>query len=200
MSYHTLITISLLAAVIGFLLNSLVRYWQGKISRSTLSQDQEVYAQLNALVQSTSAERVSVWRVENGGGEIKVGQSKYLSNVYEVTGEPLSYTRDMYQRVMLHEFDVRFFAETQKYGDNIHQVNHNNRGVLTDRFRSEGVLYAYAQPIITTSKVAFFLVMETTDTEGLMTSATDRAFFQTSHGKIKSIFENNYGSQFTIKL
>jgi len=186
--------------VVGFLLNSLSRHWRGLIYKSNLAQDQDIYAQLNQIVHTTNAQRATIWRVENGGGEIKVGSSKFLSNVYEVTSEPLDYTRERYQRVMLHEFDVKFFGESQKYEYNAHVVHSDHYGVLTDRFRSENVVYSYVTPILTTSKVAFFLMMETTDQAGLMTNPKDRAFFQTSEAHIKRIFKLNYGPQFIIKL
>jgi len=199
-TYHTVVVLSVVSLAIGFLLNSLYRHVMGKVYQANLAQDQEIYTHLNHIVHNSSAQRATIWRVENGGGEIKVGSIKFLSNAYEVTSDELSYTRDRYQRVMLHEFDVKFFSNSQKYDSIFHVVESGERGVLTDRFKSENVIYSYVQPILTTRQVAFFLMMETTSEAGLMIEAKDRASFQTAHGHIKRIFDLNYGHNFTIKL
>lgn len=193
--------IGIVAFLFGITISRLYSFYQSGVYKQALQHDRAIYAALHKVLEQTEAQRVSIWRVENGGGELKVGQNKYASVVYEVNEDALPYSRDHYQRILLQEGDIKELSLVQKEGTSWNTVAlSDTRGILADRFRADGVTYYHLSGVKTSAKVAFFLVLETTQISGLLTDAKNKAAYNTAFAAIRAIFEMNYNSPIIIRL
>lgn len=194
-------TISLLSFVLGVMFYRAYAYYQSGAYKQAFQNDRAIYAALHRILEQTEANRVSICSVSNGGGEMKVGQNKYYTTVYEVTDEALPYSRDTYQRILLHESDIQELSVVQRDGTAWHTVPAEpQRGILAQRFKADGVLYYHLSHIKISSKTAFFLLLESTQPEGLLVPPKAMEVYNTSYNAIKQIFDMSYSSPITIRI
>lgn len=107
---------------------------------SVISSINKIYSLLNTLLHETTANRISVFKISNGGSIPRPGVTLYMSSVYEVVAPPLCPNKDQWdKRILDEELLHHLFQLIQKNHTSITLAQLNQDGILYNNLRSHNI-------------------------------------------------------------
>jgi len=107
---------------------------------SAIANINKIYSILNSLLHETVANRISVFRISNGGSIPRPGVTLYMSTVYEVVSPPCVPNKDQWdKRIIDEELLYHIFQVAQKNHVSITIDQLNQESVLYNNLKSHGI-------------------------------------------------------------
>lgn len=128
-----------------------------------LSGIHEVYHLIGVILRETSANRVLINRIENGGDIPRIGKDLYESIVYEVNDSALSSIKEAWQRQLIDEAQVRVLMDVAEKGNKLVNTEKLPTCNLKDNYNAGGVAYADKYVIHTEEGLFFYLCIHFRD-------------------------------------
>lgn len=121
-----------------------VKWWYanrtGTKIDTAISSINKIYSLLNTLLHETVANRISVFRISNGGSIPRPGVTLYMSTVYEVVAPPCVSNKEQWdKRIIDEELLYHIFKVTQDKHTTICLAQLNQDGILYNNLKSHGI-------------------------------------------------------------
>lgn len=148
-----------------------------------------IYDEMKRIIVNTNAERVIIFKLENGGGIIKPGAQLKASIIYE------DFEKDKFESVKDRLQDVKLDSEglnilSQCIDKKSIKIDTNSMqpvGLLYDLWRTEGVQYLEMYHLLNSRKAVFFCSIGTKEKDEKFDTGGQHSEFSLSINKIRSL-------------
>ncbi len=124
-----------------------------------LRDSHEMYSALDQLRKDSDADRVLLYRQENGGALPTVGQTLTSSIDLEVTGKNTGSVQEEWQKQKLDQSYVRMLVEVDE-SEGVTVLGSSSKGILKDYMQSHGLGTIYFFSVFSTPGAFFYLSVE----------------------------------------
>jgi hypothetical protein len=125
-------------------------------SRTQIQKVVNIYDAMHDILDTTSTQRVMIFKAHNGGGIIKPSGELYSSCLYEDYIDPFHSQKAKYQKIELDGIYLKMLLETMQDGYVHLKTSEMKDGLLKGIYQSEGVTESRIYYLGRTKKYVFY--------------------------------------------
>lgn len=177
------------AEAITAIFNFFTVFLKRRTTGESIKQIIGIFDEMKFVISETDAERILVFKIENGGGIIKPGVQLYYSVIYEdFEKAKFDSTKDRFQRIHLDSEALTMLSQAiDKKSIAVDASMLPQNSMMFGIWEQQGITYSEYYHLQSTKKCVFFCSVSTTSVTRLFASPMQHSIVSLSVEKIRQL-------------